>query len=487
MNKKRESWGSNIGFLMAAIGSAVGLGNIWGFPYKMGRSGGFTFLVIYIVLGVLVGFTIMMSELAMGRKTGMGVVGAYHTLSKRFGWIGWLAVLSPLLILSFYTVLGGYCLEYMFLNLANLGFSAGSATGSELFNTLRHNQFGSLVFTLLYLLIGYVIIKGGIKGGIERFNKVGMPALAIMLLVVIARSLTLPGAVDGLKYMFVPGWSVANGYMPEEPNFITVLATAGGQMFFSLSLAMGIMVTYGSYLDKKENLVKNSLVVVAADTTVALMAGLAVIPAAIATYGTDAQLSGPNLLFVTLQDVFNAMGAVGPLFGAIFYLFVLVAAVSSSISLTEVLVTFMLDRATLKGKVPDRKKISIGVSALVMVLAVVVALDGLGANGLWIPLKEQTVYVVDGVTHYRTFAGSWLDFMDCLSEGIMMPLGAVIMSFMVSWELKPSMILDEVGDPARSPWLRRFYTISMRFIVPVVMTLVLAGQVSDYFNLGWFN
>ena len=486
MNKKRESWGSTFGFLMAAIGSAVGLGNIWGFPYKMGRAGGFTFLIIYLILGVLVGFTIMLSELAIGRKTGMGVVGAYHKVSRHFGWIGWLAVLSPLLILSFYTVLGGYCMEYMFLNLSNLGFSISGVTGSELFNTLRHNQFGSLVFTLLYLLLGYVIIKGGIKGGIERFNKMGMPALAVMLLIVIGRSVTLPGAVDGLKYMFVPGWSAANGYIEEAPGFISVLATAGGQMFFSLSLAMGIMVTYGSYLDKKENLVRNSLVVVAADTTVALMAGLAVIPAAIATYGVEAQLSGPSLLFVTLQDVFNAMGTIGPLFGAIFYLLVLVAAVSSSISLTEVLVTFMMDNASLKGRIPDRRKISMGVSAVVLVLAVVVALDGLGANGLWIPLREETSYVVDGVTKYRTFAGSWLDFMDCLSEGIMMPLGALIMSFMVSWELKPKLVLDEVGEYARSLWLRRFYTFSIRFIVPVVMALVLAGQISDFFNLGWF-
>ena len=482
MNKKRESWGSNIGFLMAAIGSAVGLGNIWAFPYKMGRSGGFTFLVIYLILGVLVGFTIMMSELAMGRKTGMGVVGAYHKLSRRFGWIGWLAVLSPLLILSFYTVLGGYCLEYIFLNLSNLGFTAGAATGSELFSALRQNQFGSLVFTLVYLLIGYVIIKGGIKGGIERFNKVGMPALAVMLLIVIGRSITLPGAVDGLKYMFVPGWSVANGYMEEAPSFIQVLSTAGGQMFFSLSLAMGIMVTYGSYLDKKENLVKNSIVVVIADTVMALMAGLAVIPAAIATYGTEAQLSGPSLLFVTLQDVFNAMGVVGPLFGAIFYLLVLVAAVSSSISLTEVLVTFVMDHGALRGRVPSRRKVSMAVSAVVLVLAVLVALDGLGANGLWIPLRSETAYFKDGVLTYRTFAGSWLDFMDCLSEGIMMPLGAIFMSFMVGWELKPKTILDEVGAPARNPWLRRFYTVSIRFIVPVVMVLVLAGQIIEFFG-----
>lgn len=486
MEKRRESWGSNLGFLMAAIGSAVGLGNIWGFPFKMGRSGGFAFLVVYLVLTVLVGFTIMMSELAMGRKTGLGVVGAYHKLSKRFAWISWLAVLSPLLILGFYTVLGGYCIEYMCLNLSNLAFTSEAISGSALFENMLTNQFGGVMFTLLYLLVGYFIIKSGIKDGVEKFNRVGMPALAIMLVIVIIRSVTLPGAIDGLKYMFVPGWSAANGYIAEEPGFISVLATAGGQMFFSLSLAMGIMVTYGSYLDKKENLVRNALVVVMADTIVALMAGLAVIPAAIATYGTEAKLNGPSLLFVTLQDVFNSMGAIGPLFGAIFYLLVLVAAVSSSISMTEVLVTFLLDSARIKGKIGNRKKISMVVSGIVLLLALVVALDGLGSNGLWIPFQEQLSYVEEGVVKYVPFTSTWLDFLDFLSEGLMMPLGAVFMSLMVGWELKPSLVLEEVGPYARAPWLRRFYTICIRFVAPLVMVLVLLGQISEFLGLGWF-
>ncbi len=486
MSKKRESWGSNVGFLLAAVGSAVGLGNIWAFPYKMGRAGGAVYLIIYLVLAVLVGVPMMISELAIGRKTGLGVVGAYHKLSRHFGWIGWLAVLSPLLILGFYTVLGGYCIEYMCLNLANLGFDRHAAMGQELFAGMLTNQFGALMFTFLYLILGYLIIKGGIKGGIERFNRVGMPALAIMLVVVIVRSLTLPGAAEGLKFMFLPGYAVSHGYIAENPSFISVLATAGGQMFFSLSLAMGIMVTYGSYLHADENLLKNSVVVVAADTIVALMAGLAVLPAAIATYGTQAKLNGPSLLFVTLQDVFNTMGAVGPLFGAVFYLLVLVAAVSSSIALTEVLVTFLMDHANLRGKVGDRRKISLWVSAIVLVLATIVSIDGLGSNGLWVPLKEQLSYVQEGAVRYVPFTETWLDFLDCLSEGLMMPLGALLLSVMVSWEIKPETVLQEVGAPMQAAWVQRAYRVCMRAIVPAVMVLVLMGQISDFFGLKWF-
>ena len=283
MSNERGSWGSNIGFLLAAIGSAVGLGNIWGFPYKMGKSGGFTFLLIYLLLAVFVGFVIMMGELAMGRKTGKGTVGAYHNLSRKFKWVGWLAVFSPFVIMSFYSVLGGYCIEYMALNLSNLAFAGAEIkTGADLFSAMLTNPFGCVAFTLLFLIICYLINRGGVSGGIEKFNKVGMPALFVMLVIIIIRSLTLPGAVEGLKFMFVPGYAVKAGFIAAAPNFATVLATAGGQMFFSLSLAMGVMITYGSYLDKKENLVKNSAVIVVADTVVATMAGVAVIPAAVA-------------------------------------------------------------------------------------------------------------------------------------------------------------------------------------------------------------
>ena len=271
VKNERGSWASNVGFLLAAIGSAVGLGNIWGFPYKMGKSGGFTFLIVYLLLAVFVGFIVMVSELAMGRKVGQGVIGCYTTLSKRFKWVGWLAVFSPFVVMSFYAVLGGYCIEYMALNLSTLAFPTELATGAELFDSMLTNPFGSILFTLLFLVICYLINRGGISGGIEKFNTVGMPALFIMLVIIICRSLTLPGAMEGLKFMFVPGYAVSAGFIDKAPGFLTVLATAGGQMFFSLSLAMGVMFTYGSYLKKDENLVKNSMVIVGADTLVAVM------------------------------------------------------------------------------------------------------------------------------------------------------------------------------------------------------------------------
>ena len=479
MKEERGSWGSNIGFLLAAIGSAVGLGNIWGFPYKMGRSGGFTFLIVYLLLAVFVGFVIMMGELAMGRKTGKGTIGAYHALSKRFKWVGWLAVFSPFVIMSFYSVLGAYCIEYLALNLSNLAFAGGAVmTGSDLFVAMLTNPFGALVFTLLFMVVCYLINRGGVSGGIEKFNKVGMPALFVMLVIIIIRSLTLPGAIEGLKFMFVPGYAVEAGFIEEAPGFLTVLATAGGQMFFSLSLAMGAMITYGSYLSKKESLIKNSAIIVVADTIVALMAGIAVIPAAVATYGPSAALSGPKLLFITLQDVFQAMGTVGPLFGVVFYLLVLLAAISSAISLIEVVSTYFMDRAAEKGKQGNRGKIVFWVCLAIMVEAAVVAVDGLGANGMWVPFQNTFGIVGE-------FNDCWLDFMDALSEGIAMPLGALLMSIMVGWEIKPKTLLDEINQGQKGK-IDLFFSCCIKFLVPIAMLLVRVGQIDTFFHLDIF-
>lgn len=485
MKNERGSWGSNIGFLMAAIGSAVGLGNIWGFPYKMGKSGGFTFLLVYLLLAVFVGFVIMMAELSMGRKTRNGVVGAYHNLSKRFSWVGWLAIFAPFIIMSFYSVLGGYCIEYMALNLSNLAFGgADLASGADLFSAMLANQYGGVAYTLLFLLICYLINRGGISGGIEKFNNVGMPALFVMLVIIIIRSLTMPGAVEGLKFMLVPGYAVKAGFIKSAPGLVTVLSTAGGQMFFSLSLAMGAMITYGSYLDKKENLVKNSAVIVIADTLVAFMAGIAVIPAAVANgirngvEMSQIKLGGPSLLFITLQDVFREMGAAGPLFGVIFYLLVLIAAISSAISLVEVVATFFLDRAEQKGRKGDRHKVVFWVCVAIMIEAAIVALDGLGSNGLWVPGQA-------GGTNIRPWNDCWLDFMDMMSEGLAMPLGALLMSLMVGWEIKPKTLLSEIHMGATSG-IDRFFTICIKFIVPLAMAFILLGQINEFFGLNLF-
>ena len=484
MENNRGSWGSNLGFILAAVGSAVGLGNIWGFPYKMGKSGGFAFLVVYLVLAAIVGLTVMASELALGRKTGTGVVGAYKMVSKKYKWLGWLGIIAPFLIMSFYSVLGGYCFQYMCLNLAELGFGlselfGGAITGSNTFGAMLTNQFGCAMFTLLFLGLCMVIVKGGVSGGIEKFNKIGMPALFVMLIVVIARSLSLPNAVEGLKFMFVPGYAVKAGFIEEAPSIINVVGTAGGQMFFSMSLAMGAMITYGSYLDKKENIVKNSGIIVISDTLVALMAGLAVIPAAVANginsgvALSDIQLGGPKLLFVTLQDVFSNMGKTGPLFGVIFYLLVIIAAISSAISLMEVIAAYFIDKRAAQGKSNDRTKIVLWTSVAILIEALLVAIDGLGSNGVWVPFQSSL-----GV---GTWNDCWLDFMDCWSEGIAMPLGAMLMALMVGWELKPDFILDEIHSGESSKFFDGFYKVCIKWLVAPLMALVFAGQMIDFF------
>ena len=284
--------------------------------------------------------------------------------------------------------------------------------------------------------------------------------------------------------MFVPGYAVKAGFIAEAPKFATVLATAGGQMFFSLSLAMGAMITYGSYLSKQENLVKNSAIIVVADTVVATMDGIAVIPAAVANgiqSGiplNEIKLGGPSLLFVTLQDVFQAMGAIGPLFGVIFYMLVLIAAISSAISLVEVVVTFFMDRAAAKGKEGNRHRIVLLVCLAIMVEAALVAVDGLGSNGVWVP--GQATFGIHG------WNDCWLDFMDMMSEGVAMPLGALLMSIMVGWEIKPKTLLDEIHSGA-SGKIDGFFTFCVKFIVPLGMALILLGQINDFFGLGIFG
>ncbi len=494
MNNKRGSWGSNIGFMMAAVGSAVGLGNIWGFPYKMGKSGGFTFLIAYLCLAVAVGFVILLSELALGRRFGYGAFGAYNQLkNSRFKWIRWLAVLSPFLILSFYSVLGGHCIQYLSLNLAELSFGLQNhygiiLEGSTTFGAMLTKPLGCVVFTLMFLTLCYLINRSDVAKGIEKFNKIGMPALFFMLVIFIVRTLTMEGAVEGLKFMFVPGYAVEAGFISETPGFISVLGTAGGQMFFSLSLAMGIMITYGSYVHKEENLKKSSIIIVVSDTIVALMAGVAVIPAAVALAiasgmeYSEISLSGPKLLFVTLQDVFSDMGTLGPLFGVIFYMLVLLAAISSSISLIEVLIAFFLDSAHEKGHQSNRSKVAFWVCVVVMLEATLVAACGMGSNGI----APANLFSWTETGIYAQWNDCWLDFMDFISEGVAMPLGAMLMALMIGWELKPDFMLDEVNNGKEGgKFFNGFYTVCIKFIVPIVMASILAGMLKE--NLTPYN
>ena len=479
--EERKGFGSNFGFLMAAIGSAVGLGNIWGFPNKMGANGGFTFLIIYLILAACCGFIVMMGELALGRKTGRGAIGAYKVLSKRFKWLGWLGVLSAFLILGFYCALGGYCLKYVTLNVGNLfhaGFGTGTLDGAGVFGALMANQGEAVVYGLIFVAITMIIVMGGVGGGIEKVCSVGMPALFVMLVICIIRSCTLPDAVNGLKYMFVPGWAVANGVIEKAPSFFEVLSTAGGQMFFSLSLGMAAMITYGSYLDKKENLQKNAIIIVVCDTLIALMAGLAVMPSRFALDPTG-KLGGPSLLFVTMQNVFDRMGAAGPIFGILFYLLVVFAAVSSSISLLEAVVAHFVDKARDEGKGDKRKLYSLIGAIGAGILCVIVCLDALGNAG--ISPADILGMRVDPSDEVPTWSADWLDFFDCIAEGILMPLGALLMSIMYGWELGPEVVHAEATREGQKFGAYGWFRICIKYITPLAMLLVLYGQIKEFF------
>ena len=485
--EERKGFGSNFGFLMAAVGSAVGLGNIWGFPNKMGASGGFTFLIIYLILAVLCGFIVMLGELAIGRKTGKGAVEAYHVLSKKFKWMGWMGILSAFFILFFYCALGGYCIKYVVLNVGDLfgaGFGTGAAAelaaangtsvGAEAFGAFIGSPTEAIIYGLIFVAITMIIVIGGIGGGIEKVCSVGMPALFVMLLICIIRACTLDGAVDGLKYMFVPGWAVANGVIEKAPDFLTVLATAGGQMFFSLSLGMGAMITYGSYLQKKENLQKNAILIIVMDTLVALMAGLCVIPGRFAL-DPDGALGGPKLLFITMQNVFSRMGPIGPIFGILFYLLVVFAAVSSSISLLEVIVAHFVDKARDAGKGDKRKTYTLIAAACVGLGCILVCADALGSTGF----APGNLLGMTG--DLPTWAADWLDFWDMLSEGIMMPLGALLMSLMIGWEIGPEVLKEECEQSGHAMSGYGFFKICVKFITPLCMILILYGQIKEFF------
>ena len=479
--EERKGFGSNFGFLMAAIGSAVGLGNIWGFPNKMGANGGFTFLIIYLILAACCGFIVMMGELALGRKTGRGAIGAYKVLSKRFKWLGWLGVLSAFLILGFYCALGGYCLKYVTLNVGNLfhaGFGTGTLDGAGVFGALMANQGEAVIYGLIFVALTLIIVMGGVGGGIEKVCSVGMPALFVMLVICIIRSCTLEGASEGLKYMFVPGWALANGVIKEAPDFFSVVSTAGGQMFFSLSLGMAAMITYGSYLDKKENLQKNAIIIVVMDTLVALMAGLCVIPGRFALDPTG-KLGGPSLLFVTMQNVFDRMGAAGPIFGILFYLLVVFAAVSSSISLLEAVVAHFVDKARDEGKGDKRKLYSLIGAIGAGILCVIVCLDALGNAG--ISPADILGMRVDPSDKVPTWSADWLDFFDCIAEGILMPLGALLMSIMYGWELGPEVVHAEATCEGQKFGAYGWFRICIKYITPLAMLLVLYGQIKEFF------
>ena len=415
----------------------------------------------------------------------------------------------------------------MVLNVGNIfgaGFGNNGLGSGEVFGNMLTNQLESVIYGLIFVLLTLVIVMGGVSSGIEKFCSIGMPCLFFMLVIVIIRACTLGGndfavavlqpdgstveqlihssSLDGLKYMFQPGYVTGTGYyvpataevagqvvsaingvpvvkfINEIPNFISILSTAGGQMFFSLSLGMGIMITYGSYLDKKQNIEKNALVIVICDTLIALMAGLAVMPARFSLDATGA-IGGPKLLFITMQNVFNSMGTVGYVFGIIFYLLVILAAVSSSISLLEVIVAHFVDKARDAGKGDKRKSYSAIAAVAAGLLCVLVCMDGLGSNGM----APFDILKIEA----NGWSDCWLDCLDMIAEGILMHLGALLMSICIGYELKPQFVDEECCLEGNAFKSKTFFNICIKSITPILMVLVLLGQLDSFFSLGLFS
>lgn len=463
---KKGQWGSSFGFLMATVGAAVGLGNLWGFPYKMGKGGGFIFLLIYLVLVFLVGIVITLQELATGRRSGKGVLYAYSDIDKRASIIGLFGWLAPLFIIGFYSMLGGYTIKYLVANLGDLFGASWGVNGTdsaEYFTGFYTNQLECTVYTAIFICLIIFIIAMGIRNGIEKFSSVATPALFVMLLIIIARAVTLPGAMAGVEFMLVPDWTL---FTPK--GIVNVLASAGGQMFFSLSLGMGITVTYGSYVSKDDDLQESAVLIPIADTAAALLAGLATIPAVFAA-GLDPG-QGPGMLFVTLQTVFASMGKIGPVFGMIFYFLVFIAAITSAVSVMEAIVSTSLDITEHHFKHTNRIAVTIGCGIFALAEGIFVSLDGLGSHGFPQILSQST----------------WLDTFDLLSEGTLMPIGALLASILFGW-IKPGVLDDEIMLGSRKGRLKGYFNFCIKWIVPPIMLLVLLGQISAFFGLKWFG
>ncbi|MGB5824566.1 MAG: sodium-dependent transporter [Proteocatella sp.] len=443
--KQRGEFGSSFGFIMAAVGSAVGLGNLWGFPYKMGKSGGFAFLLIYLVFTVTVGFVVMIGELAIGRRAKMDAVGSYKAIDKKAGFIGGFGVFAAFVILSFYCVLGGWVLKYAVTFIGEFfGRGFGGAPGADYFVAFITGTTQPIIWFVVFLGISCMIVLAGVEKGIEKYSKIMMPALFVMLLVIIARSVTLPGAVEGLKFMFKPDFTVFTSL----DTFIPVAGTALAQMFFSLSLGMGAMVTYGSYLGKDQNLEKSALIIPVLDTLVAILAGCAIMPAVFA-FGLDPS-AGPGLMFITLKEVFAAM-PMGTLFGFLFFTLVFFAAVTSSISLLEVICAYFID-----SKHMDRKKVTAMAGLAVFVLGIPVALSQGMLSGVR-PIMGMDI----------------LDSFDFIAEYTLMPLGALLMCMFVGWKWGAKTVSDEVEAYGDEFKFKGYFNFMIKWITPLFVAFIL--------------
>ena len=436
MKTNRSNFSGKIGFILAAAGSAVGLGNIWRFPYLAAKYGGGSFLICYIILAVTFGFTLMVAEIAIGRKTGLSAIGAFQKLDKRFGFLGILAAIVPIIILPYYSVIGGWVLKYFY---AFITEGAATVSGDSYFSE--------------FIALTALVVLFGVEKGIEKVSKVMMPILAVLTVGIAIYVLTMDGAMDGLKYYLLPNMS----------NFsvMTVLA-AMGQLFYSMSLAMGIMITYGSYMPKSTNLESSVRQIEIFDTGFAFFAGLMIVPSVFIFSGGDesALNAGAGLMFITLPKVFASM-PLGTVLGTVFFILVFFAAVTSSISLMETIVSIFMDKFKW-----SRRFTCILVAVYSLLIGIPTSL-GFGALDFIKPLGM-----------------SILDAMDFISNSVLMPIVAVLTCVFVGFVIKPQAIIDEVEASDNGAFKsKKMFTVMIKWIAPIFLIAILISSILNAFGI----
>ncbi len=453
---KRGNFTGSIGFVLAAAGSAVGLGNIWRFPYLAAKDGGGVFLLCYLVLALTFGFTLLTTEIAIGRKTGQSPLTAYRVLNPSWGWLGVVACLVPVIILPYYCTIGGWVLKYLATYLTG---GAGAAMADGYFTGFITSTWGPIIWFLIFLGATMLVVYKGVDTGIERFSKVLMPILLVLILAIGAFSLTLSHTDDagntrtglqGFLVYLVPDFS---GMTVKQ--FLIILMDAMGQLFYSISVAMGIMVAYGSYVKKETNLVKSVNQIEIFDTVVAFLAGLMIVPAVFTFMGTEGMNSGPSLMFVSLPKVFGAMGKVGVVVGAVFFLMVAFAALTSSVSVMEAIVSSVMDKFH-----TTRKKATLGVTAVALVAGIVVCL---GYNLFYFELALPN----------SATPGQILDVLDYVSNYILMPVVAISTCILIGWVVKPKTVIDEVTLGGCRFGRKSLYVVMVKVITPLMLFFLL--------------
>ncbi|MGN0536025.1 MAG: sodium-dependent transporter [Eubacterium sp.] len=453
--KKRSSFGGSLGFVLAAAGSAVGLGNIWRFPYLAAKDNGGLFILIYIILVVTFGFALLTTEVAIGRKTKQSPLTAYGKINKKFKGIGTLATLVPTIILPYYCAIGGWVLKYLADFTTGKGFDAAQ---DGYFTGFITQNISPIVTMLIFLGITAAVIFGGVNKGIEKLSRVLMPILLILVIGISIYSLTLSytdadgvtrTGLDGLKVYLIPNFEGLT-----FKTFFVTLMDAMGQLFFSISVAMGIMITYGSYVSDDTNLVKSINRIEIFDTIVALLAGLMIVPAVYVFMGKDGMSAGPSLMFISLPKVFGNMGTIGNVIGFLFFLMVAFAAVTSSVSIMEAIVSSIMDRFGF-----SRKKSAV----IVLIYAIVVgAIVCLGYNKLYFELTLPNGAVAQ-----------ILDILDYISNNILMPLVALLTCILIGWVAKPKTVIEEVTKNGERFSRKTLYIVMIKFVVPVLLAFLL--------------